>query len=420
MGKFWDRVFGLPGQNQVDEQTKTVFETLNGYTPVFNELGNDPFTKDAVRSAINAIATNAAKLSPKHIRRTEEGIAPAKKSQWQHLISRRPNEIMSAFDFYYKTFAQLYLHNNAFIYLKHNSNGVLEGLYPIEFSMAEMVESKTNQLYIRFQFLNGKQLVAPYEDFIHLRRFYVHSDLFGESNEKALRSTLSLLQTSDDGIVNAVKSSAYLRGLIKYNTILKDKDLVSNRDSFVKDYLDVSNNGGVAALDSKADYTELKNDPKMVDSKQMSIIQDKVYRYFNISEAIVTSSYDENQWNAFYESVLEPLAIQFSQEFTEKLFTKEEQKRGNEIIFEANRLAYASNTTKISLLRDLAPLGLFTINEGREIFNMAPVDGGDERIKTLNVVNAAKADEYQLGKKSTDVKSTKGGETDDEDEDDDS
>jgi len=283
-----------------------------------------------------------------------------------------------------------------------------------------MVESKTNQLYIRFQFLNGKQLVAPYEDFVHLRRFYVHSDLFGESNEKALNSTLSLLQTSDDGIVNAVKSSAYLRGLIKYNTILKDKDLVSNRDNFVKDYLDVSNNGGVAALDNKADYTELKNDPKMVDSKQMTIIQDKVYRYFNISESIVTSSYDENEWNAFYESVLEPLAIQFSQEFTEKLFTKEEQKRGNEIIFEANRLAYASNTTKISLLRDLAPLGLFTINEGREIFNLAPVDGGDERIKTLNVVNAEKADEYQLGKKSKNKKTVKGGETDDEDEDDDS
>lgn len=77
-----------------------------------------------------------------------------------------------------------------------------------------------------------------------------------------------------------------------------------------------------------------------------------------------------------------------SQEFTEKIFTRGEQGTGNEIIFETNRLAYASNTTKISLLRDLAPLGLFSINEGREVFNLAPVEGGDERIKTLNVVNA--------------------------------
>jgi hypothetical protein len=57
--------------------------------------------------------------------------------------------------------------------------------------------------------------------------------------------------------------------------------------------------------------------------------------------------------------------------------------------------------------RYLAPLGLFSINEGREVFNLAPVEGGDERIKTLNVVIADKADEYQLGKK------PKEGETDD-------
>ena len=42
-------------------------------------------------------------------------------------------------------------------------------------------------------------------------------------------------------------------------------------------------------------------------------------------------------------------------------------------------------------------MGLFTINEGREIFNLAPVDGGDKRIQTLNVVDAGKANQYQLG-----------------------
>lgn len=412
----WGRILGLDRKKQIEEQseTQTIFEMLNGFTPVFNDLGDDPFTTDVVRSAINAIATNAAKLTPKHIRRTAEGIAPVKMSKIHRLLSHRPNEFMSAFDFYYKVYAQLYLHNNAFVYIEYSRVGDIIGLHPIEAASTEVVE-KNDLLFLKFQFANGKMMTAPYTDMIHLRRFYVHNDLFGESNRLALKPTLALLQTTDEGIVNAVKSSAFLRGLLKYNALLKDKDLKANRDAFVKDHLNVSNNGGVAALDSKADYTELNSDPKMVDANQMALIQDKVYRYFNVSEAIVTSSYDENQWNAFYESVLEPLAIQISQEFTEKLFTRNEKGHGNEIIFEANRLAYASNTTKISLLRDLAPLGLFSTNEGREIFNMAPVEGGDERIKTLNVVNAAKADEYQLGKKSN----TKGGETDDKNEDDD-
>lgn len=405
----WDRLFGPPPSKPLPGETS--FQMLSGYTPVFSNLGNDPYTSDVARSAIHAIASNAAKLLPKHIRRTKEGIIPIS-GNISRLLSLRPNEFISAFDFYYKIVTQLMIHNNAFVFIKYDERGEVEAFYPIESNHLELVESQ-RQLFIKFQFPNGRKITAPYEDFIHIRRFFAHNDLFGESNADALMPTLKLVKTADEGIINAVKSSAFLRGLLKFTGMLKDTDIKANRDTFVKDYMDVTNNGGIAALDSKAEYVELKNDPKMVDSKQLELIQDKIYRYFNINKSIVTSDYNENQWNAFYESVLEPIAIQLSQEFTEKLFTRGEQGHGNEIIFEANRLAYASNTTKIALLRELAPLGFFTINEGREVFNMAPVEGGDKRIQTLNVVDANKANEYQgVDNK----KSSEGGETNDEDE----
>ena len=38
-----------------------------------------------------------------------------------------------------------------------------------------------------------------------------------------------------------------------------------------------------------------------------------------------------------------------------------------------------------------------TINELREIFNLAPVEDGDIRLQSLNYVNSDIADEYQLG-----------------------
>jgi hypothetical protein len=41
------------------------------------------------------------------------------------------------------------------------------------------------------------------------------------------------------------------------------------------------------------------------------------------------------------------------------------------------------------------PMGVFTVNEIRDVFNLAPVEGGDKRIQTLNVVSADKADDYQ-------------------------
>ena len=84
---------------------------------------------------------------------------------------------------------------------------------------------------------------------------------------------------------------------------------------------------------------------------------------------------------------------------TSKLFTERERSFGNEIVFSASRLTYASNDTKTTISKELLPLGIFTVNEIREIWEMEPVEGGDVRMQTLNVVNADKADQYQLGEK---------------------
>ncbi|MNR30451.1 hypothetical protein D3C85_1479070 [compost metagenome] len=52
-------------------------------------------------------------------------------------------------------------------------------------------------------------------------------------------------------------------------------------------------------------------------------------------------------------------------------------------------------------------------NEGREIFNMGPIEGGEKYIVSLNYVQADKANEYQLGKSDEPIKPPKGGEKDD-------
>jgi HK97 family phage portal protein len=319
---------------------------------------------------------------------------------------------MNAYDFYYKVVTQLYLKNNAFILIQTDGVNTM-GFYPINSSYVELLEAK-DELFVKFTFWNGKTITVPYDEVIHLRRFYNDNDMYGESNDDALLPTLELINTTNQGIINAVKSSAFLRGLLKFQSVLRPEDLRKHRDDFIKDYMDVNNNGGVAATDAKADYVPLNSDPKMVNSQQMKLIEEKVYKYFNINEAIVTSKYNENEWNAFYESVLETLAVQMSLEFTSKLFSDRERGHGNELIFEANRLQYASTTTKISLINTLMPLGLLTMNESREIFNLAPVEGGDKRLISLNYVDASKANKYQVGEEGDegDGKTSKGTQAD--------
>lgn len=367
---------------------------LNGYSAVFTAWGNDPYATDVVRGVVDTIARNGAKLKPKHILRSGQDVEPVM-DDLERVLQARPNPNMSAYDFLYRMFTALMIENNAYAYPVWEG-AKLKAVWPVVAPQVEFIEDDIGQIGIRFTFANGDNIILMYEDVIHLRRHYYRNDMLGENN-KSLNNTLEAIHTTNEGLGQAVKTSVHLRGLLKYQGVLKESDIKSNRDRFVEEYLVVQNNGGVAALDSKADYVELKSQPLMVNAGQMKELRENIYRYYGVNEKIITGSYSEQDWDAFYESTLEPLAVQLSLEFTAKLFTERERRQGHEIMFEANRLQYVSTKTKVQMLRDLAPLGIFTINEGREIFNLAPVEGGEKRIQTLNVVDADKAGKYQLG-----------------------
>lgn len=382
-------VFG----NKQPPQTTTSYKMLNNYTPQFSPFTGNMYDSATVRTCIDAIARNAGKLKCKHIRRTDKGITNLR-SSLETLIQVRPNPYMNGYAMLYKLVSQLFCSNNAFIYIQRDSSGDTIGLYPISYQMLELREYM-GQLYCKFTFLAGRDMTVPYEDIIHLRRHYNDDDFFGESNTRPLMPVLGMIKTQDQGIVNAIKSSARLRGWLKFSQTVRPDDLEAKRKDFVKNYLSYENENGIAAVDASFDYipTEIKS--VMADDKQMAISRDSVYRYFGVNEKIVTNTYKEEEFNAFYSSVLEPIALELSLEFTSKCFTKREKDVGNEIVFSASRLTFASNLVKVNLAKQLVPYGIFTINDIREIFEYEPREDGDKYIQTLNVVDAAKVNDYQ-------------------------
>lgn len=388
----FEKIFGrLKRRDSVFTQLRM----LSGYTPIFTPWADRPYEADAVRSAVDAIARNAAKLRAKHIRRVGDTVEHVG-GDIEKVLAVRPNPNMNAYDFLYKMVTTLLIDNNAFAYPVWEGT-TLVAIWPINCVMAEFVEDASQTIYVKFYFADGGNVVFPYSEVIHLRRHFYDNDLLGDI-KKPINSVLSAIHTANEGIAQAIKTSAYLRGIIRYQGMLKEEDIKANRDRFVQEYLTVQNTGGIAALDGKvAEYIPLNNEPKIINAAQMKELRDAVYRYFGVNENIVMGNYDEDEWNAFYESTIEPIAIQMSLEFTSKLFTERELGFGNEIIFESNRLQYASNNTKTNMISTLMPLGVLTINEAREILNLPPVEDGDKRLVSLNYVNAQLQDMYQLG-----------------------
>lgn len=313
-----------------------------------------------------------------------------------HIIAEQPNEIMNAYDFYYKIFSELYLNNNVFVYIMRDENLKVIGLYPILFNQADFIEYQ-NQIYVKFRFGTGKIRTVAYNDLIHLRRFFCKNDILGGSNLPVV-SALSFQHILKEGIINAIKITMSIKGYLKSTkSMLSPKDAKKLRDNFIKDFVSDDNSSGIGALDATTDFKEVNLDPTVASDAQMTDNKNEILDYFNLNENIIQSKYSEDEWNAFYESVLEPLGIQIGMEFTNKIFTYGERYHGNKIIFEANRLQYASNKTKIEVARYLN--NYLYIDEIREILNLAPLPNGEGQklMQDLNHINSNIADTYQGG-----------------------
>lgn len=375
------------------------YKMLNDSSSAFYNWNGKIYDSSVARTAIGTNGINAGKLNPKHIRKHEQTIEISPNNNIKNLLIY-PNPFMTMFDFLQKMMIQREENNNAFAYIDRDKNvpgmnGIL-GIYPLNCSSVELYEDEENNLYIEFRFRNGQTKFASYNNVIHIRKHFNENDFWGANNSKVLSQTFEVINTTSQGIRNAIKNTSFLRGILEFKNVLQPDDVEKNVKDFSERYLSINNKDGIAYTDPRYSFHETKQDPYIPNKAQMDYSKQELYEYFNTNEKIIKGNYTEEEWIAYFETTIEPFSIQMSQEMTRKIFTPTELTYGNEIILEANRLANASNDTKITICKDLGHL--FTINEQREIWNRGPVPDGDRRLQSLNYVNADKADEYQLNK----------------------
>ena len=376
--------------------TQTQFQLLSGWNTQFTTLEDGTYNSKVARQVIDRIATHCAKLVPKHI---QGNITNNIQGDINFLLSNQPNPLMNTFDFIYRIISLLYSDCNAFIFIAKDNNGFITGFYPVLATTYELLEGVDGTMYLQFDFINGKTYTIPYLELIHLRLFYNRNDVFGMSNG-VLQTDLNTAHTVSEGIDKAIKTTSNLKGILQYeNSMLKEKDLKENKENFVKDFLNMDNEGGIAALDAKAKFLEVNLEPITLDNEQLKQVNYNIFDYFGVSEKIIDNSFTEEEWNAFYEGIIESRAIQMSYAFTNKIFKRQSIKEGHRIVFTANRLQYSSLSNKISLIKEAGALGLLTKDEAREIIEL-PQLGGEEGAKilqSLNNIDSKIANSYQGG-----------------------
>ncbi len=348
------------------------FQGLTSYRPVFHNYNGSIYEMAQTRTAIHTIASNFAKFNMELVD-TEGSNA---KSWLVNVLKYQPNEFMDSYKFLYRLCTILLIHNNAFIVPIEDMQERIVGYYPILPTNTEILEDK-GVLYLKYSFLNGQKAVIEYNKVGIVNRHQYDNDFFG-SNNNALNTTLDLIEKNNQGIVEGIKNSATIRFMGKLNNVYKSENIKAERNRFVEDNLSSSNDSGLLLFDNKySDIKQIDSKPFIVDSNQMEIINQNVYSYYGVNKNIIQNKFSEDEWNAFYEGVLEPIAIQVGLVLTNMTFTNREKSFGNNILLTSNRLQYASNNTKLLVSQQLFDRGILNRNQVLDIWNLPHVKDGD-------------------------------------------
>lgn len=370
--------------NETASRVQMVVDKGNGFYAWDGKI----YQSDIVRACMRPKVKAVGKLVGKHIRETvsKEGKRSlvVNPEPYMRFLLEEPNPHMSGQKLQEKLAAHLILNKNAFALIVRDENDYPIEIYPISALGAEAIYDRSGELFLKFTFRNGKTFTFPYRNIIHLREDFNDNDIFGAPLAPALAPLMEIVSTTDQGIVKAIRNSSVIRWLLKYQTSMRPEDVEESTKKFAESFLSIENGGyGVAGVDAKADAEQIKPNDYVPNAAQMDRTKERIYALFNTNEKIVTSAFTENEWNSYYEAEIEPVVVDLKHEYTRKLFTRKERGFGNSIVFEASNLACASVTTKLALV-SLLDRGVMNANEIRDVFNWAPVEGGDEYVRRLD------------------------------------
>lgn len=364
---FLNKWFGKKG-DKTESLIRDYFKMINGYTPSFSSFEGSVYEMDLTRSAIHTIATHTSKLNME--------VKGSANTNLGRRLQTKANEIQDTSKYLYRLATILQVTNNALIIPTYNEiTKNINGFYPLLADDGKVVEYE-NELYLVYTFL-GKRHAKPISEIGIMNQFQFKDELFGGSNH-SMKPTLNLLHYQNQGMIEAIKSGASIRFMAQLMNIINDDDMEAERNKFAKQNL-ANNPTGVMLFDSK--YKEVKqvtSNPVMIDDKQMQQIKENVYAHFGVNDKILQNSFNSEEWAAFYEGKIEPFAIQASLVHSNLAFTERELANDNFIMLTANRLQYLSPAEKLSTVTQLFDRGFITHNQGREIYNMSPIDGGDK------------------------------------------
>ena len=361
MGLF-ERLFNKPPQSP---RVQGGYSTLNSRSPSFAKWGGNPYEQRLIRSCIESGARQCSKLQP--------NVTGSAGARLQRNLRVQPNPWQTTPQFIARVWRILKMDTTAFIApLYADDLETVVGFVPLRPSYTEAVKVE-GELWYRFTFGDGRKVLAEASTIGVLTEMQLESDIFG-GGSKPLTPTMTLIQAQDEAQRYAIENGARIDWMARVSGQVRPEDLEAKRQNFSLSNLTANNTSGLMLYDNTLeDLKQVAQESYTMSKEDQDYIRRDVYGYFGINESILQNDYKEETWNAYYEGQIEPFAVQLGAVLTAMAFTPLERSYGNEIMFSANRLAYASNSTKLAVVVGLRDRGGMDTNQMMDVFQLPHV-----------------------------------------------
>lgn len=377
----FDAVFHRPQMQAVNGY----FSTFTAYAPSFTTWQGGLYEAELTRSIIESGADHASKLKPE--------VSGSAQSIAARALAHQPNPWMTTPQFIKRVWTMLQVNDTALIVPMLSDDGsTITGYYPILPGQCTAYDVD-GALWLMLTFPTGDETLVEWSRVGVMTRHQYRSDLFGDGTN-VLQPTLELMHAQNEAEQAAIKQGAAIRFIGKLSQNRNDGDRDKARKEF-NAQLSADNAGGIAVYDKLfSDVVQVTPQSYTVDAAQMERIEKSAYRFFGSNEDIVMNKADEDTFNSFYEGRIEPFAVQLGFVVTSMTYTANEIAHGNSVMFSANRLEFASNTTKLNVAVALFDRGIWNGNQVADVFQSAHYEGGERHVIRGEYIDLALISEH--------------------------
>ena len=356
----------------------------------------------AVNACIEIISDSIAKM-PIYLMesQTRERIAehPALR-----LLTGRPTEAMTAFDYHKLMESRRIAHGNAYALILRDKWGQPTELLPIAPGYMQPYLDDNGQLwYVGTNPKTGEYRKFWSADVLHYKAFSVDG-LEGVSYLRRGAETIEAALQAQKYETGFYKNGAKLTGILYTDTDLTNKPEIKQPDGTkisVKDairrewehiYAGADNAYRTAVLDFGMKYTPVTStnrDAQFIESRAASI--EDIGRLFNIplyKLGVGKQTYASNVQAAieYMQRTLSPIVAAAEQEDTYKLLTPGEQQRGLQLRRNMMGELRGDWAARAAWFKQMREAGVYSVDDIRALEDLPDVPGGDDRYASLNYV----------------------------------